>query len=134
MTGTEVLLASVATNAGKEALKRLVSSLYDGAGKELQEILKKAKANRGVLQLFQQIAAVRRVKTLWQLDKAVDLATFYCDSHVLIRNGRVRVACLADLGNVTHVVIEGGHGAFDCQPSWGPQPADASDDDDDDDG
>ena len=50
---------------------------------------------------------MRKVKTLGQLDKAVDLMSFYCDSHVHINNQRRKITSLSDFPQNENILIEG---------------------------
>lgn len=106
MTGIEVLLAGGAL-AAKESLEKLVGSLYEAAEGGLKAALKKLKTERRISQLFTQVAKVRRVKTLGQLDRAVDLMSFYCDSHVVINGRKRKITALNDFPQGENILIEG---------------------------
>jgi len=50
---------------------------------------------------------VRKVKTIWQLDKAIDLETFYCDSHVVVNEERRKIVNVSDFKVNDNLVITG---------------------------
>lgn len=100
-------LAEVAvTLAGKEAFKKTVSGVFDFVTRATGRKIRQWNTERKIEGLYRNIAKVRRVKTIWQVDKAVDLTAFYCDSHVIVNGGRNKVHQVSDLptGNV---LIEG---------------------------
>lgn len=100
------LAEGVATLAGKEVFKKTVSGVYDFITKKTGRKLRQWNTERKMEGLYRNIEKVRKVKTIWQVDKAVDLTAFYCDSNVKINGDRIRIEELADLppGNI---LIEG---------------------------
>jgi len=106
MTGIELLIG-VSAFAGKEALKRVIATLYDRSGDKAKKVLRTLKNQKELGKLFQQLGKVRKVKTLGQLDKAIDLTTFYCDSHVYTKKQRTRIRSFGDLKTDGNVLIEG---------------------------
>lgn len=107
MTGLELLLTAGAV-AGKEAVKSAVTALYDASAGKAKKALKASRNDREINKLFQQLWKIRKVKTLGQLDKAVDLTSFYCDSHVYVdRTTRRRIQQIEDLGVDANILIEG---------------------------
>lgn len=53
------------------------------------------------------VTSIREVKTLWQVDKAIDLSAFYCDSFLWIQKKRVLIKSLKDLEGRKKVLING---------------------------
>ena len=82
MTGLEFLSAAGAA-AGKEQLKVLIKDVYEKSSAASQGLFRKWKNEREIGRLYSQIAKIRMVKTLWQIDKAVES----CD--LLLRFARV---------------------------------------------
>ena len=58
-------------------------------------------------EFIKRIGMVRKVKTIWQIDKAIDLFDFYCDSYVLVEEKRRKVSFISDLGPKENVLIQG---------------------------
>jgi hypothetical protein len=75
--------------------------------------IKKTDIQRKLPLLSNYIDSVRLVKTLWQIDKPVDVESFYCDSHVLLRKTgakeqyRKKVDFVSDLDSKDNFVIQG---------------------------
>jgi hypothetical protein len=106
MTGIELLIGTSAI-AGKAAIKKAIGSIFDAANEKLKASLRAHKNNVELTKLYQQLAKIRKVKTLGQLDKAVDLTSFYCDSHVFIENKRILVRGIEDFACSGSILIEG---------------------------
>jgi hypothetical protein len=106
MTGIE-LLALGGKAAGKTAFGRIFSETLTGLKHAAGSLFTKQQIERSVNKFYTKIGRVRLVKTLWQVDKPVDIGTFYCESHVYIGEERKKVISLADFGSISNVVIEG---------------------------
>ena len=93
MTGIESLLVGVLTAgkaaAKKGALKKVIEVICSAGTEKTRRVLKKLSNEKQISRLYTQLNKVRFVKTLGQLDKAVDLGTFFCPAHVFLgRNGK----------------------------------------------
>jgi len=104
---SEVIGFAAVAFAGKELFKKLVLDVYELCKNEGMEILKDWTTQKKIETIFKCISKVKKVKTIWQLDKAVDLESFYCDSHVLIRNKRMRIKCISDFQTKENILIQG---------------------------
>lgn len=102
MTPTEAALAL----GGKELFKHLVTDVYGFIVKQTSRKLKQWNTERKIDGLYRKIGQVRKVKTIWQVDKAVDLTEFYCDSHVVVGRERKSIHQLSDLGG-ENLLIQG---------------------------
>jgi hypothetical protein len=100
-------LLTVGALAGKQALKRVVDSTYSSVSEKAQKFLKKLRNDKEISQVYTQLSRVRKVKTIGQLDKAVDLMTFYCPSHIYIEGKRKRITTLDDFKTDENILIEG---------------------------
>ena len=105
-TGIELLISAGAVT-GKQALMRLIESLCQATTDKTKKLLRNLKTERQISQLYSQIGKVRKVKTLGQLDKAVDLTSFYCDSHIYIKKTRKKIRRVSDFGLGENILIEG---------------------------
>jgi hypothetical protein len=101
------LASAAATAAGKELFKKVVVDLYDYCRNEMKIKLDQWTTESKLNSLFRRISTVKRVKTIWQVDKAVDLMTFYCDSHILIENKRKTITKISDFGETDNILIRG---------------------------
>ncbi|MCO6436900.1 MAG: NACHT domain-containing protein [Phycisphaerae bacterium] len=93
--------------AGKVLFKKVVGEVYAAISKNAGTKIKQWNTDSKIDKLYSNIAKIRKVKTIWQLDKAVDLNEFYCDSHVEIGQKRTKVHSLADLGPKENFLIQG---------------------------
>ena len=102
------LLTTAGTLAGKELFKKIVIETYQLVIKKTGRKLKEWGTHREIEKLYGKIGQVRRVKTIWQIDKAVDLLDFYCDSHVILNEKRSKVTQLSDFGPLKdNILIQG---------------------------
>ncbi|MFH1071640.1 MAG: NACHT domain-containing protein [Candidatus Glassbacteria bacterium] len=92
---------------GKELFIKLVLDLYQFIGRKTGQKLKQWNTQRQIESLYKHIGQVRKVKTIWQIDKAVDLADFYCDLHVTLDGKRKKITQLADFETQENVLIQG---------------------------
>lgn len=100
-------------NIVNKALSNVVDDLYAYLKGQVSIKIKKTDIERKLPLLSNYIDSVRLVKTLWQIDKPVDLESFYCDSHVLLRKPgakdqyRKKVDFVSDLDSKDNFVIQG---------------------------
>ncbi|PTX98769.1 hypothetical protein DB345_03360 [Spartobacteria bacterium LR76] len=106
MTSLE-LLASAGALAGQTALKKAVNSIYDSSTEAAKKILRRLKNETQLRKFCSQIGKVRKVKTLGQVDKAVDLASFYCSSHVYFEGNRSKIDSFSNFKSGNKILIEG---------------------------
>ena len=106
MTGIE-LLALGGKTAGKTAFGRVFSETLTSLKNTAGSLFTKYQIEKSVTKFYTQIGKVRFVKTLWQVDKAVDIGTFYCESHVHIGSIRKKIVSIVDLGSSGNLVVEG---------------------------
>ena len=106
MTTTGILL-SAAASAGTKAMTQLITSIYEKATGKTKKALRNWNNEDKIKRLFTQVGKLRKVKTLWQVDKAVDLTSFYCDSRVEIDDQRLLIRRLEDFGTTDNLLIEG---------------------------
>jgi hypothetical protein len=101
------IVSAAGLAAGKALFKNVVSGLYEYCQREMKGKLEQWTTERQMDTLFRRISIVRKVKTIWQVDKAVDLMTFYCDSHVLLEKQRKKISKLSDFGVRDNILIQG---------------------------
>jgi hypothetical protein len=102
------MLTTAGAIAGKELFKRVVIDLYQFLVQRTGRKLKQWNTERQIDKIYRQISQVRKVKTIWQIDRAVDLMEFYCDSHVILNAERRKVTELSDFGTSRdNILIQG---------------------------
>lgn len=106
MTGLE-LIAAIGAIAGKEIVKKSIGKLLAACSGQTAKVIKSLQSDKNISKFYQQIGKVRKVKTLGQLDKAVDLTTFYCDSYVYYEKKRLKVREISDIPSKGNILIEG---------------------------
>ncbi len=84
-------------------VKGIYQLITDKAGREI----KQWDTERKIEELWKKIWQVREVKTIWQIDKSVDLGDFYCDSHVVVKGNRLKISSLADFPKKKNLLIQG---------------------------
>ena len=95
------------------AFSNVVDDLYNFLKSKAKYTLNKRNVTRKLPTLFSRMQNVRLVKTLWQFDTAVDVESFYCDSHVITpqtkgRQGlRLRIDKVSDFGQVGNILVKG---------------------------
>ena len=95
------------TLAGKELFKKVVVELYEYCRTQTGQAIQQWVTERQIETLYRRISQVRKVKTIWQVDKAVDLTGFYCDSHVIVDKKRKKIEQLTDFGINDNLLIQG---------------------------
>lgn len=70
--------------AGKKTIEKLAEDLYAFVKSECGLQIKAWKSARQTGTLYKRLKQIRFVKTIWQSEKEIDLARFYCDSRLLI--------------------------------------------------
>ena len=101
------ILTSAGTLAGKALFKKVALDLYQFLSQHTNRKIKQWNTDHQIDKLYQQIGQVRKVKTIWQIDKAVDLLDFYCDSHVILDEKRCKVCKLSDFQTKDNILIQG---------------------------
>ena len=102
-----------ATKAATAAFSNVVDDLYNFLKSKAKYTLNKRNVTRRLPTLFSHMQNVRFVKTLWQFDTAVDVESFYCDSHVMTpqtkgeKGRRRRIDKVSDFGNVGNILVKG---------------------------
>lgn len=101
------MLTSAGALAGKALFKKVVLDLYQFLSNHTNRKIKQWNTDNQIEKLYQQISHVRKVKTIWQIDKAVDLLDFYCDSHVILDEKRCKVSKFSDFKTNDNILIQG---------------------------
>jgi predicted NACHT family NTPase len=90
-------------SVGKKLFEKLILDLYQKTGHKI----KQWNTTKQIGNLYRKMEQVRMVKTIWQIDKTVDLTKFYCDSHVILNGKRKKILQLADFDTKENILIQG---------------------------
>ncbi len=93
--------------AAKKLVESVITDLYGLAKTEAGFQLKKWRAARHTDTVSKRVRELRLVKTIWQIEKEIDLTDFYFPSKVHVGKSRVSVHQLADLGYEGNIILEG---------------------------
>lgn len=102
-----MILEAISIAAGKELFKCVVTDAWKAMSANASVKVKQWNTEKKISDLYKKSSNVRRVKTIWQVEKAVDLVSFYCDSHVIINKSRKVIDQLDDFGTNDNLLIEG---------------------------
>jgi len=105
--GMSSIIIGAGAIAAKKALEKVAEDLYDFVSKQLGKKIKLWSTKRQIDKLYLRISHFRKVKTIWQIDKPVDIASFYCDAHFTFENKRKKIHQIADLPEKDNILIEG---------------------------
>lgn len=97
----------LATGAGKKGLENVFNDIYGLLKKSLTKKVAVWRALGKIDGLYHKWRRVRLVKTIWQVEKAIDLAKFYCPSRVKIDTKRRQIDDIGDLPDHQNIVIRG---------------------------
>jgi len=107
------ITTAISTKGATAALSNIIDDLYTLLKSKAKYTLNKRNVTRKLPTLFSRMYNVRFVKTLWQFDVAVDVESFYCDSHVITpqvkarKSRRRRIDKVSDFGKVGNILIRG---------------------------
>ncbi|MDF2403690.1 NACHT domain-containing protein [Aeromonas sp. 5HA1] len=101
------IMAVAANTVISESVKKGVSDLYDFLKGKSKIAVAKWRAERGVEDLSVHVKSIRNVKTIWQIDRAVDLKEFYVPPHIKVGTERMKVFSVDDIPRGRCVLIEG---------------------------
>ncbi len=93
--------------AAKKALGVLIEDIYNSAKGEAQKRIKQWKTKNKIDNLYTKAKNVRKVKTIWQVEKEVDLQKFYCPSKIICDKKRITINHLDDFSYGGNVVVQG---------------------------
>lgn len=98
---------ALAISVGRAAFSALIKEAYEKVKEHSSRVRADWANTRKINRLYEKIADIRKVKTIWQIDKSVDLMDFYCESHMVYEGSRIRVNKLSDLEVDENLIVEG---------------------------
>lgn len=99
--------ALVTAAVGKKIIENILNDLCEMIKKNAKNKLIKFSIKSKSSDLQKQIRNIRMVKTLWQIDKAVDIKSFYCDSNIIENSKRKIVRNISDFNTKENILVEG---------------------------
>lgn len=107
-SGTEAMdITAAGSQLVIKAISKVALDIYELAKRKAADSIRKWRAEKGIEDLYKRIENVRRVKTIWQIDRNVDLQEFYCPPHLLINEKRIRVNNLDEIDVDGPLLLEG---------------------------
>ncbi|WP_290435732.1 hypothetical protein [Aeromonas caviae] len=101
------IIAAAANTVISESVKKGFSELYDFLKDKSKVAVAKWRAERGIEDLSVHVKSIRNVKTIWQIDRPVDLKEFYVPPHIKIGSERIKVLGVDDIPGGSSILIEG---------------------------
>lgn len=102
---TAVVLGSAV--AVKKAVEKIVEDIYELGKGTLTKQLNRWRAKAAIDGAYKKLRHLRNVKTIWQVEKEVDIANFYYPSRVLVDEKPLAVNDVDDLPHDGNLIIEG---------------------------
>lgn len=90
-----------------KVLDKQLDDLYGLAKGRLQTALRKWKTTKNINLLYTKISTVQKVKTIWQIDKEVNLKTFYYPSRLFVENKEIKANLVSKIPDEGNIVIQG---------------------------
>lgn len=90
-----------------KVLKKPLDDIYELGKSNFQSKLNKWKFDRNINGLYKRISSIQNVKTIWQIDKEVNLKKFYYPSKLIIDNSIQTISHIKKIPSETNVVIQG---------------------------
>jgi hypothetical protein len=109
----EPFIESTALKASERGLSNGIDDLYTYLKSQAAIKIKNADIQHKLPLLREYINSVRLVKTLWQIDRPIDVESFYCDSHIILKKPggkeqyRKTINFVSDLDSKDNFVIQG---------------------------
>ena len=99
--------AIAAAVAAKKAIERVVDVTYELGKAQFGRQIQHWKAKSKIDGIYKKIKNVRKVKTIWQVEKEIDLSQFYYPSKVRIGDKRKTIDDLSDFDYDGNIVVRG---------------------------
>lgn len=93
--------------AGASALRKPISDIYEIGKDKFKNELAKWKFNKHTNSLYRKISSVQKVKTIWQVDKEVNLKQFYYPSRVINDKKLIAVNTINKLPHDGSIILQG---------------------------
>ncbi len=88
-------------------LKKPLDDIYELVKSKFKIRLERWTANKNVNELHKRISSIQKVKTIWQVEKEVNLKKFYYPSKLIINDTVQTISQIKKIPNEANVVIQG---------------------------
>jgi hypothetical protein len=100
-------VATISAIAGKKGLETIVEDIYKTSKGQLRMLFKRWKAKKNIDVIYTKIKNIRKVKTILQPEKAIDLLKFYYPSKIIIDDERKTIQDISELQWDGNIIIKG---------------------------
>jgi len=97
----------ISAAAAKKGLEKIVYDIYELSKDKVRKQVNRWKAKGRIDELYKKIKNIRMVKTIFQPEKAIDLARFYYPSKMKIGKERRTINDISELNSGGKVVVKG---------------------------
>ncbi len=105
---TPPIIAATGAVVGTKALQLVLTDAYTSSKAAISKRFRKWREEDQISHLYEHIATVRKVKTIWQIDRELDLLEFYHPTRVEdSRDRRATVSTVDDLPVAGNTLVEG---------------------------
>ena len=101
------VVGMISAAAAKKGLEKVVEDIYGLSKDRVRKQVNYWRAKTSINELYRKIKNVRMVKTIFQPEKAIDLARFYCPSKMKIGKERRTINDISELNSGGKVVVKG---------------------------
>lgn len=98
---------ALAATGALKLFEGMVDDIYQTVKSKLSKELLIYESKETISKIYENINNVRLVKTLWQIDKPIDLGEFYCDPHVVDGKTRRKIYKIDDFDLSKNILVEG---------------------------
>ncbi|MDP1615220.1 MAG: NACHT domain-containing protein [Methylococcales bacterium] len=88
-------------------LKKPLDDVYELGKSRFQFQLDKWKSDRNINALYKKVSSIQNVKTIWQVDKEINIKKFYYPSKLIIDDNTETISQIKKIPSETNVVIQG---------------------------
>jgi len=91
----------------KASIESAIRNIIKNVTKKIQVANQRIEDLQCLSELADRLVAVGRVKTIWQIDRPVDIDEFYCKVHALVGNERKSIDVVGDFAIAGNLIIQG---------------------------
>jgi hypothetical protein len=104
---TTALIAVPTAAEAKSALGDILKSISGPAKEQIKKKIKEWQTKGKINELYKKTKLLRHVKTIWQIEKEIDLYEFYYPSQIIYNRKSVQVSDIDDFPYKGNIVVEG---------------------------
>jgi hypothetical protein len=93
--------------AAARVISKPINDLYELGKDRFKSKLQRTKTNANINKIHKNISSIHKVKTIWQIDKAVSLKKFYYPSSLTIENIKTNINSINKIPADGNIVIQG---------------------------